>query len=87
MYYRQNTDVDVVGTLSGHASWVLSVAFSPDGTHFVSGSADTTVKVWELASRQCVETFNKHTDQVMFIIYIEVFTILIYIYIFFRFGV
>ncbi|WAR30071.1 WDR61-like protein [Mya arenaria] len=27
---------NLAGTLSGHASWVLSVAFSPDNTHFVS---------------------------------------------------
>lgn len=55
---------NVVGTLSGHASWVLSVAFSPDGTHFVSGSSDKTVKVWEVSTKQCIHTFNEHSDQV-----------------------
>lgn len=50
--------------MSGHASWVLGVAFSPDGNSFVSGSSDKTVKVWELKSRQCVHTFSEHTDQV-----------------------
>lgn len=27
---------NLAGTLSGHASWVLNVAFCPDDTHFVS---------------------------------------------------
>jgi len=34
-------------TLKGHAGWVNSVAFSPDGKHLVSGSADGTIKVWD----------------------------------------
>lgn len=54
----------MVGTLSGHASWVLSVAFSPDNQHFASGSSDHTVRIWESSSRQCLHVFNEHTDQV-----------------------
>ncbi len=30
-----------------HSSYVLSVAFSPDGTKIVSGSDDKTIKVWD----------------------------------------
>lgn len=54
----------MAGTLSGHASWVLSVAFSPDGKNFVSSSSDKTVKVWEVATKQCIHTFTEHADQV-----------------------
>lgn len=60
--FRQHANV--VGTLSGHASWVLSVAFAPDGKHFVSGSSDKSVKVWDAATKQCIHTFNDHNDQV-----------------------
>ena len=35
MYDVQHANL--AGTLSGHGSWVLSVDFSPDNTHFVSG--------------------------------------------------
>ena len=30
-----------------HSRWITSVAFSPDGTKIVSGSADKTIKVWD----------------------------------------
>jgi WD40 repeat protein len=40
-----------VGTLlytyRGHQTEVESVAWSPDGTRLASGSADTTVQVWQ----------------------------------------
>ncbi len=42
---------DKLGLLSektnAHSSDVTSVAFSPDGTKIVSGSADGTIKVWD----------------------------------------
>ena len=34
-------------TLTGHSDYVKSVAYSPDGKHIVSGSEDSTVKVWD----------------------------------------
>jgi WD40 repeat protein len=37
-------------TLRGHLGAVTSVAISPDGQRIVTGSADATVKVWEVAS-------------------------------------
>lgn len=33
-------------TLTGHRSWVHTVAFSPDGQTLVSGSGDNQIKVW-----------------------------------------
>jgi WD40 repeat protein len=32
---------------NAHSGWVMSVAFSPDGSKIVSGSRDKTIKVWD----------------------------------------
>lgn len=37
-------------TFSGYPHWVSSVAVTPDAQQVISGSADKTIKVWELAS-------------------------------------
>jgi WD40 repeat protein len=33
-------------TLTGHSDWVYAVAVTPDGKHVISGSKDSTLKVW-----------------------------------------
>ncbi|CAM9523311.1 unnamed protein product, partial [Chrysoparadoxa australica] len=35
--------------VSGHVGWVRSIAFDPGNEWFVTGSADRTIKVWDLA--------------------------------------
>ena len=35
---------------NAHSNWIISVAFSPDGTKIVSGSADQTIKVWDFGA-------------------------------------
>jgi WD40 repeat protein len=36
----------VLQTFRGHAGWVSSVKFSPDGKRLLSSSGDSTLKVW-----------------------------------------
>ncbi|GAB2284903.1 WD repeat-containing protein vip3 [Dionaea muscipula] len=54
----------LVGSMSGHASWILSLAPSPDGAAVATGSSDRTVKLWDLSTRAAVQTMSNHTDQV-----------------------
>jgi WD40 repeat protein len=50
---------------NAHSDYVMSVAFSPDGTKIVSGSADGTIKVWDLVdwSRKDHLMFNITTQR------------------------
>ncbi|KAG8688494.1 ubiquitin-protein transferase activating protein [Ceratobasidium sp. 423] len=41
-------EVQQVGRFEGNTSRVHPVAFSPDGTHIISGSTDHTIRVWDL---------------------------------------
>jgi WD40 repeat protein len=55
------TGETVAGPFTGHTDCVNSVAFSPDGQHIVSGSADRTVRVWNAAGETVASLFTGHT--------------------------
>ena len=56
--------------LDGHRQAVTAVAFSPDGSHLASASADQTVMLWELASDSVLSlSLTGHTDAVMAVAY------------------
>ncbi|MGK7873463.1 MAG: toll/interleukin-1 receptor domain-containing protein, partial [Xenococcaceae cyanobacterium] len=50
--------------LEGHDSWVNSVSFSPDGKTLASGSADKTIKLWNLETGRKIRTLFGHDDWV-----------------------
>ncbi|KAF9457442.1 hypothetical protein BDZ94DRAFT_1314195 [Collybia nuda] len=50
----------------GHAKYVLSVAFSPDGTKIVSVSDDMTIRLWDAATGKSIGSpFEGHTDTII----------------------
>jgi WD40 repeat protein len=52
--------------LTGHTDYVLSIAFSPDGRTLASGSADTTIMLWDARTHQPLgRTLAGHTDWVL----------------------
>lgn len=50
-----------------HSDKVLSVAISPDGKIFASGSHDKTIKIWSLHSGELLRTLCGHTSGVLFV--------------------
>ncbi|KAF9059437.1 WD40-repeat-containing domain protein [Rhodocollybia butyracea] len=52
-------------TIEGHSGWVWSVAFSPDGNHIASGSADRTLWVWDARTGDLlVGPFTGHDGEI-----------------------
>lgn len=49
---------------TGHAGFVTTVAFSPDEKLLASGSYDTTVKLWDLATGIELRTLKGHQESV-----------------------
>ena len=50
--------------MEGHSDNVSSAQFSPDGTNIVSASGDQTVRVWSVATGECVQTLEGHSGYV-----------------------
>jgi predicted Zn finger-like uncharacterized protein len=53
-----------VHRFQGHTDWVSSVCASADGRYLLSGSADRTLKLWEVSTGQCLRTFQGHREWV-----------------------
>ena len=54
----------LVRSFTGHSEGVTSVAFSPDGRFALSGSHDTTLKLWDVGSAKALRSFAGHSSTV-----------------------
>lgn len=48
-------------TLVGHTNYVWDVVITPDGRRVLSASNDQTVRMWDVASGNCLATFTGHS--------------------------
>ena len=51
-------------SFTGHQLEILWWCFHPSGKLFVTGSADKTVKIWDISSQVCTETLKMHNGTV-----------------------
>ncbi|NMG21658.1 beta-propeller domain-containing protein [Brasilonema bromeliae] len=51
-------------TLSGHNNEVRAIALTPDGKYVISGSLDSTLKVWNWQTGEEVRTLRGHDEEV-----------------------
>ena len=48
---------------------MTGLAFAPDGTQLASSGVDGTVKLWDMESFDCLQTFSGHTDRVLRVVW------------------
>ncbi len=57
-------DKALIRIFTGHAGTVSSVAFSPDGSQVLTGSSDSTARLWDSKSGKPLLTFKGHASSV-----------------------
>ena len=53
-----------IASFRGHVSSVYQIAWSPDSRLFVSGSKDSTMKVWDIKTKKLMFDLPGHADEV-----------------------
>ncbi|ELS03557.1 WD40 repeat-containing protein [Xenococcus sp. PCC 7305] len=66
--YQAVEDSREKSAFNDHNNSVWSVAFSPDGQHIVTCSADKMIKLWSLEEQSLVHNFNGHKDYACYVV-------------------
>jgi WD40 repeat protein len=53
-----------IGSFEGHSSYVVTVAFLPDGQRVISGGYDNTIRLWDATTMRQVRQFDGHSGYV-----------------------
>jgi WD40 repeat protein len=60
----KNDEIQQDGLFRGHKSFVTSIAITPNGQQIVSGSADSTIKIWDIKNGLCLSTLEGNSTTV-----------------------
>lgn len=58
-----------IARFKGHTSWVHTLAFSPSGNLFASGSIDETVRIWDSRTGELKQVFRGHQDWITHVVF------------------
>ena len=61
--------MNVIRRFKGHDDDVIFASFSPDSRYIVSSSADSTIKLWDTESAECLKTFSGHEFYVLSVVF------------------
>jgi WD40 repeat protein len=74
---RERTWGACVCTLEGHSDVCCCVAFSPDGERLVSGSADGTIRLWNIQTGALLQVMDNHSECVRSVVYLPDGTLIV----------
>src|SRR5262249_17296788 len=63
------TTTGEVQPFTGHTGLVLTIAVSPDGRQALSGSADKTLRLWDLATGRELRRLEGHSEEVLAVVF------------------
>ncbi|KAG8801925.1 protein with putative role during mitosis [Serendipita sp. 399] len=63
-----NNDYKMIRNYYGHDHSVSTVRFIPGDDSIISASRDKTLRVWDVASGQCVKTIHGHSEWVRYVV-------------------
>ncbi|HEY9785836.1 MAG TPA: hypothetical protein V6D17_10575 [Candidatus Obscuribacterales bacterium] len=55
--------------LTGHCGWTKSIDVSPDSSQVISGSADNTIRLWDLTTGKEIGRFDGHEDAINCVVF------------------
>jgi striatin 1/3/4 len=58
--YVDTQTESVIYTTVAHQQTVTSLAFEPQGLYFATASADESIRLWDVATRSCVQEMHAH---------------------------
>ncbi|KAK0543011.1 hypothetical protein OC845_006343 [Tilletia horrida] len=61
---RAQPNASPIANLIGHTDNVRALLLSADGKHLLSGSSDSTIRLWSIGEQRCLHTFTHHNDSV-----------------------
>ncbi|CAD8214568.1 unnamed protein product [Paramecium octaurelia] len=65
----KNIKIHELNKLDGHSSTIYSICYSPDGTILASGSADKSIRLWDVKIGQQIAKLDGHQHEVHSISY------------------